>query len=194
MNENNSNRSIVENSSKIIVQGLSTKKKNKINEKDFINNICDINNKIKFNEKIDNDLNDEEMNTLDYEKALIIDKRTFFQYYISLIKRKNIIIFTFIPINDYNLIYMKIWVFLISISLYFVVNALFFTDETMHKIYKDKGAFNFIYQLPKIIYSTIISAVINILIKKLALTEPDIICHKNKKEEEIEEEKIKIIK
>ena len=134
------------------------------------------------------------MNTLDYEKALIIDKRTFFQYYLSLIKRKNIIIFTFIPMNDYNLMYMKILVFLISISLYFVVNALFFSDETMHKIYKDKGIFNFIYQLPKVIYSTIISVVINMLIKKLALSEPDIIRLKNEKEEEIEAAKIKTIK
>ena len=45
----------------------------------------------------------------------------------------------------------------------------------MHKIYMEKGAFNFIYQLPQIIYSCIISAVINNFIKYLSLTENDII-------------------
>ena len=45
----------------------------------------------------------------------------------------------------------------------------------MHKIYEDKGIFNFIYQLPKIIYSTIISSIINIIIKYFALSEKNIL-------------------
>ena len=51
------------------------------------------------------------------------------------------------------------------------VNALFFNDSTMHKIYQDKGKFDFIYQIPQILYSTIITAVISLLIKFLALSE-----------------------
>ncbi len=34
------------------------------------------------------DLNDEEINNLEYEEAIIIDKRTYFQYYYSLLKKK----------------------------------------------------------------------------------------------------------
>ncbi len=34
-----------------------------------------------------NDLNDEELNTLEYEKALKIDNRAFFKYYWSLLKK-----------------------------------------------------------------------------------------------------------
>ena len=30
-------------------------------------------------------------------------------------------------------------------------NALFFTGDTTHKIYEDKGQFNFLYQLPQIL-------------------------------------------
>ena len=41
----------------------------------------------------------------------------------------------------------------------------------MHKIYEDKGKFNFLYQIPQIIYSTLISIVISIIIKKLALSQ-----------------------
>ena len=49
----------------------------------------------------------------------------------------------------------------------------------MHKIYEEKGAFNFVYNLPQIIYSSIISGVINALIKILALTSSNIIKLKN---------------
>ncbi len=127
------------------------------------------------------DLNDEEMNSLEYEKACEIDKRTFFQLYWSLIKKKQIILFTFMPINDFNLLYMKICLFLFSFALSITVNGLFFTDETMHKIYKDKGIFNLLYQLPKIIYSLIISSAINLMIKNFGLSEKDIInLRKNK--------------
>ena len=41
----------------------------------------------------------------------------------------------------------------------------------MHKIYEDKGSFNFIYQLPQIIYSSIISGIFKFLLTKLALSE-----------------------
>ena len=52
----------------------------------------------------------------------------------------------------------------------------------MHKIHEDNGKFNFIFQLPQILYSTIISAVINLIIKQLSLSENDIISFKNKKD------------
>ena len=77
------------------------------------------------------------------------------------------------------------------------INALFFTDSTMHKIYIDKGEYNFIYQLPQILYSTIISSLINFLMKYLSLTEKIIINIKNHKCRKIRKEilflKIKLI-
>ena len=41
----------------------------------------------------------------------------------------------------------------------------------MHKIYTDKGSYNFVYQLPQIIYSTLISAALNGIIRLLGLSE-----------------------
>ena len=38
-----------------------------------------------------------ELNSLDFEKALIYDKRNFLQYYISTIKNNNLLIFSFYP-------------------------------------------------------------------------------------------------
>ena len=55
----------------------------------------------------------------------------------------------------------------------------------MHKIYIDKGKYSFIYQIPFIIYSTIISSIINGIIKYLSLSENDIIEIKTNKKVEI---------
>jgi glycogen debranching enzyme len=71
---------------------------------------------------------------------------------------------------------------LLYICLDFVINALFFTDDTMHKIYEDKGEFNFLYQLPQILYSTLISRFIDSFIKNFALSQDNIIDLKHEKE------------
>ena len=59
------------------------------------------------------------------------------------------------------------------------MNALFFTDKTMHKIYLEKGIFTIITQLPKIFYSTLITGFIDMILRYLALSENDIIYLKN---------------
>ena len=45
----------------------------------------------------------------------------------------------------------------------------------MHEIYVEKGNYNFIYQLPNILYSTIISGVNNAIITYLSLSEKNIL-------------------
>ena len=71
--------------------------------------------------------------------------------------------------NDYNSRVIKIDLFFINFTTYYTVNALFFIDSTMHKIYQDGGSFDFIYQLPQILYSSLISGVINLFLKTIAL-------------------------
>ena len=90
--------------------------------------------------------------------------------------------FTFFNNTDYNSKIIKIDLFLFNFSLYYAVNTLFFDDNTMHQIYEDKGSFNFIYQLPQIAYSSLISSVFNILLKMLALSQGLILDFKNQKE------------
>ena len=119
------------------------------------------------------------MNKLDYQEALKYDKRSYFKYYLSLLRTKHLLVFTFYTYDDYNSKIIKIILFLFSFALYYSVNALFFTDSTMHKIYEDEGSFNFIYQIPQIFYSTIISTFINIIVKTLSLSEKKIIELKN---------------
>ena len=140
-----------------------------------------------------NNYNDYELNNLSYKRALKKDKRTFFQYYLSLLRMKHIIIFSFYTNNDYNSKTIKIILFLFSFALIFTINALFFNDNILHKIYIDQGKFNFIYQIPSILYSTIITSTINIIIKYLSLTERNILkikkCKKN-----IVKKSVKILK
>ena len=111
-------------------------------------NLQSKNNKIIFN--------NQELNNLEYKEAKQYDKRNFFQFYISLLKTNYIIIFIFFQNNDYNSRYIKINLFLFSFTLYFTVNGLFFTESTMHKIYKDGGRYNFIYHIRLAIYSSLI--------------------------------------
>ena len=115
--------------------------------------------------------NDEELNDLEYKLALKLDKRNYCQYYFSLLKSKHALIFTFCNNTDYNSKIIKIVLFLFNFTLFFIVNAIFFNDDTMHKIYKDKGSYNLFEQLPQIIYSSIISMLFSIILEILALTQ-----------------------
>ena len=126
--------------------------------------------------------NDEEINSLDYQDALEYDKRTYCEYYISLLKTKNNLIYSFCYNNDYNSKIIKIDLFFIGFTLFFTVNAIFFDDSTMHQIYEDKGSFNLLYQLPQIIYSTFISSIVSMILEFLALSEGSILNLKNNKE------------
>ena len=51
----------------------------------------------------------------------------------------------------------------------------------MHKIYKDEGEYNFLYRLPNMLYSSLISGVIGSLLENLSMTEDKIIEIKNDK-------------
>ena len=123
-------------------------------------------NEIQLNYNMYNFIN-EELNSLSYDLAFNYDKRTYFQYYISLLRQKHLILFTFCNNQDYNIFILKLSLLLSSFSLYFAVNALFFNDDTMHDIYEKRGDAGIISQISNIFYSTIISCFINIIIKKM---------------------------
>ena len=179
----NSKNSILKNSNDSLIN--HKKLHIKQTEKDFDNN------SVLKNKKT---LTEYEMNLLNYELALILDKRTYWQYYWSLLKQKHLILFTFLPANDFNLSSLKIALFILSFSLYFTINGFFFNDETMHKVYKDNGVFNIIYQIPQILYSTLVSSVINMLLKKLSLSQKNILDINQEKDKQIAMKKSKRIK
>ena len=131
------------------------------------------------------ELKDFEINSLEYEEALEKDNRNIFEYYLSLLKNNHPLSFSFGTFIDYNPLIIKKFLFFFSFSLDFTINTLFFNDDTMNKIYIDKGKYNFIYQIPQILYSTIISKFIDTFIRMFALSQDNIVelkQEKNKKE------------
>ena len=108
---------------------------------------------------------------MEYVEAAKLDKRTFIQIYFSLIKREHKILFTFFIHNDFNLFYIKIWRFVFLIASDMAMNALFFTDESMHKLYLSYGKYDFIQQIPQIVYSTIVSQLTEVFLCFLSLTD-----------------------
>ena len=172
----------INNSEKTIMNG-------KINNKISSENI-----KKKKVKIIGKNYTNEELNRMSYKEALIYDKRTYLQYYWALLKKKQLILFTIINRNDYNLITIKISLFFLSFSLYFTINGFFFNDDTMHKIYKDNGIYDIIYQIPIMIYSTLISSIINILLKTLSLSEKSILELKKEDKVKVIQEKSNLIR
>ena len=125
-------------------------------------------------------LNYNEMNNLEFQVAVNKDKRSYMQYYTSLLRTKHSILYIFYT-KDYNSKIVKASIQIFDLATLLSINSLFFNDSTMHKIYVDQGKFNILYQLPQIIYSTIISAVLNMLIQLLGLTEDNILKYKDDK-------------
>ena len=159
-----------------------------------LNNTSKKNNIIKKSSEKKLNLNDCEMNNLVYEKAYQIDKRDFLKCYISLIKTKQLIILTFCMDKDYNLGVIKFMLLFLSFAISYGINVLFFTDSAIHKIYIEHGKYDFGYQLPKIIYSTIISKVIETLLSFLSITDINISELRKKKDEEKTKEREKLVK
>ena len=195
-NNNNTNLNEGEIDSK---QGLDIDKNSNKNEEQVLNSNKIIDNKessIKENEvkiysgrkKSEADIlfyNDYELNYLNYEKAKKYDERTFCQYYSSLIKSRHILISNFCKGNSYNLGIIKKYLLLFSFAINYSICILFYNYKTFHKIYEEKGKFNFGYQIPKIIYSSLITVCIIILVSKLILLEGNFLAIKNAKNENL---------
>ena len=132
---------------------------------------------------------------MNFNEALKYDKRNYLNYYWSLLRTKHILLFAIIPSNDYNSTINKICLFLFSFALYYTINGLFFTDSTIHEIYEEDGKYNFIYQLPQIIYSTIISSFFNTIIRFLSLSEKDVLNLKNEdNNDDLHSKKLRLMK
>ena len=113
--------------------------------------------------------------------ALEYDKRKYLDYYISLLKTKHNLICALCNHTDYNSGIIKLDLFFIGFSIDFIVNALFYNDDTMHKIYESKGQFDLISQLPIIIYSYLISGILNAPLNFLGLSNDIILGFKQSK-------------
>ena len=125
-----------------------------------------------------------ELGELEYYEAIELDKRQFLQIYWAILMREHLVLFTFFSCNDYNIIYVKFARFIFLVCTDMAMNVFFFSDDSMHKIYLNYGKYDFIQQIPQIIYSTIISQLLELFLCYLSLTDKHIYQIKNLKKEQ----------
>ena len=165
INEKNEFSSSPKNKSYNIKKNNIAKNNTEI-KSDYSDNIS--NNNILNNENNNNSNNtmksniyiEHEINCGSYKEVFNKDKRTYSQFYISLLKERHLLIATFNLNKDYNSYTIKLCLLLFSFVLNIIINTLFFNDSLMHKIYIDKGIYNFSYNIPNILYSVIIVTII----------------------------------
>ena len=116
-------------------------------------------------------LDDYEIYHLEFLEAIKLDKRNYLSTYLSILKRQQLIWFTFLSWNDYNLFYLKIDRFIFLLVTALAMNSLLFADKTIHKLYMDEGKYDFGQALPQIIYSLLIAHALEIFLCFLTMTD-----------------------
>jgi hypothetical protein len=140
--------------------------------------------------------NDYELNNLSFEQALKIDNREFCDVYRSLIKNKQLIMFSFFDFNSYNSSIIKKTIFFLSFIYHYGFNAFFFNDEILDNIFEENGKYDPLVLVPNAVYSAMISTLfIKLLVDFLVLTEKNVLRIKNEEtEEKAHEEKKRLMK
>ena len=121
-----------------------------------------------YNEK----LTDIEIDLLPYEVAQSLDKRKFKGYYWSLLKLRQLIIFTFLVFDDFNIFLIKLIAFLLLLSINFVYNSILFYDKIIDKIYDNEGKYSLKIQILNIFIGSVAFSLTIVLIRFI------ITCHK----------------
>ena len=129
-------------------------------------------------------LTDYEINTMSYKKVFGLDKRSFCEFYISLIKTKQILFCIFCSSNDFNSTAVKFSLFCFILSFNFSINLIFFNESLIHKIYINKGIFNIMEQILYILISSFSSIILNIILKAIFLSDRNIIEYKENKDKD----------
>ena len=111
---------------------------------------------------------DSDLQDMDYEEAIIYDKRSCFGMYWAFLVDTQIILETFCTENYLHLFVIKLSFFVCSFQMNLFLNALFYTDEYISDAYHNNGVLDFVSGLPKSIYSFIATLVITNLLKILS--------------------------
>ena len=123
--------------------------------------------RLKF-KKVNYSLTYEEINDLDFNKALVNDTRSFWRIFLSYLLQEHIIINTFCTDAYLELRAIKLSFLVFGYEISFFLNALFYTDEYISDTYHNDGVLDFFSSLPKSIYSFLVTIVISGLLKMLS--------------------------
>ena len=140
-----------------------------IKNKATLNNVETIGDDQRNNKTINKLSNsDEDIQDMDYEEAIIKDKRSYLRMYWSFLIDSQVILGTFCTENYLNLFVIKLSFFVCTFQISFFLNALFYTDDYISDAYHNEGVLDFISGLPKAIYSFLATLITTNLLKMLS--------------------------
>ena len=157
--KSNDNKSLVNFDSKNYMNNLNDKKDNLKKKKD------------EEEEEEKKDLDNYELNGLDYKEACELDKRGFCLTYWSVLMREHLLLFTFFSCTDYNLFYIKFERFITLFCIEMTFNGLFFVHESMHRKYVEQEELTFVQKLPQLLFTLIISHIFEVILCYFGMTD-----------------------
>ena len=129
-------------------------------------------------EKNENNMDEyfkKDLNELEYDDAIKLDKRNFFNFFCDRIKKKQMIVDTFCNKSNIIPISIKIILLLLNINLYFVINGLFYSEEYIFKLYHLEEEDTFFSFFPRSInrffYATLVSTIVGIILDCIFIEE-----------------------
>ena len=181
-NNKNKNHSSRNKESQLTLNNSSKTNKSKTNYHSSYRNALDLKNNIKKDISVydikdlkddnkEEELSNYELNNLEYEDSIKLDKRDFSEIYWSILRREHLILFTFFSCDDYNLSSVKFARFIFLVCTDMALNVFFFSDDSMNKIFLTYGKYDFIQKIPQMIYTVIVSQLLELLLCFLSLTD-----------------------
>ena len=117
---------------------------------------------------------DDNLQDMNYEQAILYDKRNYFRMYWSFLVDKQIILGTFCTENYLTLFVIKLSFLVYTFQISFFLNAFFYTEEYISDAYHNDGILDFFSGLPKSIYSLIATMIITNLLNILSNSKSDL--------------------
>ena len=136
-----------------------------LNNKNNSNIIKENNDKSQLNEE---DIDNKELNIIPYTQALRIDKRNYFQIFLSVISHEIKIINAFYYKHpfEHNSIILAKYIFELCLDL--TLNCILYTEDVISEKYNNNGSIKFFTTLSLSFISNIITSIISYFISKLA--------------------------
>ena len=127
---------------------------------------------------------DEDLQDMDFQEAVIEDKRSYLRMYWCFLVDSQNILGTFFTENYLDLLIIKLSFLIFTFQISFFLNALFYTDEYISDAYHNDGILDFFTGLPKAIYSFIAALITTNLLKMLSTSKSELmqIIREKKKE------------
>ena len=141
-------------------------------------------NTVQMHEKKEYD--DDDLNELDFDEALIYDHRGFWQLVWIEMKERQLIINTFFVKEKLKPFCIKLIVFIFSITFYFVINGFLYDKKYVSKKLRRTSKsvyFFFVDSIKRIIYSSLVGALVNIVVGLLFRSDKNLRKAQNKYKE-----------